>query len=31
MATLARLLAPSLQHTPAGLMAARIYNQLFNL
>ncbi|KQV82361.1 hypothetical protein ASD15_09995 [Massilia sp. Root351] len=31
MATLARLLAPSLQHTPAGLMAARIYSQLFNL
>lgn len=31
MATLARLLAPSLQHSPAGLMAARIYTQLFNL
>ena len=31
MATLSRLLAPSLQHTPAGLMAARIYTQLFNL
>jgi hypothetical protein len=31
MATLSRLLAPSLQHSPAGLMAARIYTQLFNL
>ncbi|KQX01494.1 hypothetical protein ASC94_02410 [Massilia sp. Root418] len=31
MATLSRLLAPALQHTPAGLMAARIYTQLFNL
>jgi hypothetical protein len=31
MSTLARLLAPAQQHTPAGLMAARIYTQLFNL
>ncbi|WP_228892797.1 iron-containing redox enzyme family protein [Pseudoduganella aquatica] len=31
MATLSRLLAPALQHSPAGLMAARIYTQLFNL
>jgi hypothetical protein len=31
MSTLARLLAPAQQHTPAGLMAARIYSQLFNL
>lgn len=31
MATLARLLSPALQHTPAGLMAGRIYSQLFNL
>ena len=31
MATLARLLSPALHHTPAGLMATRIYTQLFNL
>jgi hypothetical protein len=31
MSTLARLLAPAQQHAPAGLMAARIYTQLFNL
>lgn len=31
MATLARLLSPALQHSPAGLMAGRIYSQLFSL
>ncbi|CAN7340478.1 iron-containing redox enzyme family protein [Pseudoduganella sp. LjRoot289] len=31
MATLSRLLSPALQHSPAGLMAGRIYSQLFNL
>lgn len=31
MSTLARLLSPALQHSPAGLMATRIYSQLFNL
>lgn len=31
MATLARLMSPSQQHTPAGLMAARIFSQLFRL
>ncbi|MES2257176.1 MAG: iron-containing redox enzyme family protein [Pseudomonadota bacterium] len=31
MGTLAKLLSPAQQHTPAGLMAARIFSQLFNL